>query len=234
VSATGGASLSRNTAGAAYPYTSTSGAVSITGNTFTGYPQYYYYFYDWQIGSDCASATRTPIQVNVTPAPTATLTATQPATGGILLTATPVAGATYEFFRNGTSVGAASTTNTLLISSPTLYGSYTVVVTSGGCASAPSNPIAVTYTSTRPATLNGVSLLVYPNPTPDGHLTLELTGPQAKASQLEVLNSLGQTVLRRPLAPGTATLSFAPLAAGVYTLRVHTEQGILTQRVVRE
>jgi parallel beta-helix repeat protein len=234
VSATGGASLSRNTAGAAYPYTSTSGAVSITGNTFTGYPQYYYYFYDWQIGSDCPSATRTPIQVNVTPAPTATLTATVTSTGGTLLTATPVAGATYEFFRNGTSVAAASTTNTLLITSPAQYGSYTVVVTSGGCASAPSNSISVTYTSTRPSTLNGVSLLVYPNPTPDGRLTLELTGPQAKASQLEVLNSLGQTVQRRPLAPGTATLSLAPLAAGVYTLRVHTEQGVLTQRVVRE
>jgi hypothetical protein len=233
VSATGGASLSRNTAGATYPYTDASGAVSITGNTFSGYPQYYYYFYDWQIGGECASATRTPIQVNVTTVP-ATLTATMPATGGTLLTATPVAGATYQFFRNNTAVGAASTTNTLLVSSPTLYGSYTVVVTSSGCASAPSNPIAVTYTSTRPSTLNGVSLLVYPNPTPDGRLTLELTGPQAKASQLEVLNSLGQTVQRRPLAPGTATLSFAPLAAGVYTLRVHTEQGILTQRVVRE
>ncbi len=234
ISATGGASLSRNTAGATYPYTSTNGGLSITGNTFTGYPQYYYYFYDWQLGRECVSATRTPIQVNVTPAPTATLAATMPATGGILLTATPVAGATYQFFRNGTAVAAASTTNTLLIASAALNGNYTVVVTSGGCASAPSAAVAVTLTGTRPSSLNGVSLLVYPNPTPDGHLTLELTGPQAKAAQLEVLNSLGQTVQRRPLAPGTATLSLAPLAAGVYTLRVHTEQGILTQRVVRE
>jgi hypothetical protein len=234
---TGSGTLFRNTTGANYPFASSNGNVSITANTFTPTTftnTYYYYFYDWQIGGECVSATRTPIQVNVTPAPTATLTATMPATGGTLLTATPVAGATYEFFRNGTSVAAASTTNTLLISSPTLYGSYTVVVTSSGCASAPSNAIAVTYTSTRPSTLNGVSLLVYPNPTPDGRLTLELTGPQAKASQLEVLNALGQTVERRSLAPGTAQLSLAPLAAGVYTLRVHTEQGVLTQRVVRE
>jgi hypothetical protein len=213
-----------------YPYTSPSGQLSITGATLANY---YYYFYNWQVSSECVSATRTPIQVNVTTVP-ATLTATIPATGGTLLTATSVAGATYQFFRNGMAVAAASTTNTLLISSPTLYGIYTVVVTSGGCASTPSNAISVTYTSTRTATLNGVSLLVYPNPTPDGHLTLELTGPQAKASQLEILNSLGQTVQRRPLAPGTATLSLAPLAPGVYTLRVLTEQGILTQRVVRE
>ena len=132
------------------------------------------------------------------------------------------------------SVGTASTTNTLLLQSGTLSGSYTVVVTSGSCASAPSAAVAVTITGTRPASLNGVSLLVYPNPTPDGRLTLELTGPQAKAAQLEILNSLGQTVQGRTLAPGTATVSLAPLAAGVYTLRVHTEQGILTQRVVRE
>jgi hypothetical protein len=233
VSATGGATLSRNTAGAAYPYTDASGAVSITGNTFTGYPQYYYYFYDWQLTSECVSATRTPIQVNVTTVP-ATLTASTPSTGGTLLTAAPVAGATYQFFLNGTAVGAASSTNTLLVANASGNGSYTVVVTSAGCTSAPSAAVAVTLTGTRTASLNGVSLLVYPNPTPDGRLTLELTGPQAKASQLEVLNSLGQTVQRRALAPGTAPLSLVGLAPGVYTLRVHTEQGILTQRIVRE
>jgi hypothetical protein len=233
ISSTGGATLSRNTAGASYPYTSTNGGLSITGNTFTGYPQYYYYFYDWQLGRECVSATRTPIQVHVNTVP-ATLTASTPSTGGTLLTAGAVAGATYQFFLNGTAVGTASTTNTLLVPNASGNGSYTVVVTSGSCTSAPSTAVAVTLTGTRTASLNGVSLLVYPNPTPDGRLTLELTGPQAKASQLEVLNPLGQTVQRRALVPGTAPLSLAGLAPGVYTLRVHTEQGILTQRVVRE
>jgi parallel beta-helix repeat protein len=214
-----------------YPYTSPSGVVSITGTTLGS--TYYYFFYNWQLSTECASATRTPIQVNVTTVP-ATLTATMPSTGGTLLTATPVAGATYQFLLNGQPVGTASTTNTLLVTSPAQYGSYTVVVTSGGCTSAPSAPVAVTNTATRTASLNGVSLLVYPNPTLDGRLTLELTGPQAKASQLEVLNALGQAVHRRTLAPGTAPLSLAGLAPGVYTLRVHTEQGVLTQRVVRE
>ncbi len=214
-----------------YPFASPSGLVSITGATVNGL---YNYFYNWQINNECLSATRTPIQVNVTPAPTATLSAATQANGAVLLTAAPVAGATYQFYLNGTAVGTASTTNTLLLQSGTLNGSYTVVVTSGGCASAPSNAVAVTVTGTRPASLGGVSLLVYPNPTPDGRLTLELTGPQAKASQLEVLNALGQVVLGRTLAPGTAPLSLAGLAPGVYTLRAHTEQGVLTQRVVRE
>ncbi|HET9505548.1 MAG TPA: T9SS type A sorting domain-containing protein [Hymenobacter sp.] len=223
--------LSTSTPATTYPYTSPSGAVTITGTTLG--TSYYYFFYNWQLGVDCPSPTRTPIQVNVTTVP-ATLTASTPTTGGILLTAAPVAGATYQFFLNGTAVGAASTTNTLLVASAAQHGTYTVVVTSGGCTSAPSAPLVVTSTATRTASLNGVSLLVYPNPTPDGRLTLELTGPQAKASQLEVLNALGQAVQRRNLAPGTAQLSLAGLAAGVYTLRVHTEQGVLTQRVVRE
>jgi hypothetical protein len=214
-----------------YPFASPSSLVNITGPTSGGF---YNYFYNWQITNECASATRTPIQVNVTPAPTATLTAAAQPDGSVLLTAAPVAGATYQFFRNGTAVGAASTTNTLLLQSGTLNGNYTVVVTSGGCASAPSAAVAVTVTGTRTASLGGVSLLVYPNPTPDGRLTLELTGPQAKAAQLDVLNALGQVVRRQALAPGTAPLSVAELAPGVYTLRVHTEQGVLTQRVVRQ
>ncbi len=225
--------LLRDNAGAnlTYPFLSPSGLVSITGAPINGF---YNYFYNWQITNECASATRTPIQVNVTPVPTATLTAATQPNGTVLLTAAPVAGATYQFFRNGNSAGAASTTNTLLLQSAALNGNYTVVVTNSGCASAPSAAVAVTVTGTRTASLNGVSLLVYPNPTPDGRLTLALAGPQAKAAQLDVLNALGQVVQRRPLAPGTAPLSLAELAPGVYTLRVHTEQGILTQRVVRE
>jgi hypothetical protein len=226
--------LLRDDAGAnitGYPFTSPSGALTITGTSVAGY---YYYFYNWQLSSECVSATRTPIVVNVTTPATPTLTAAAQPNGSVLLTAGAVTGATYQFFRNNVAVGAASTTNTLLLQSGVLNGSYTVVVTSAGCPSAPSAAVAVTVTGTRTATLNGVSLQVYPNPTPDGSLTLELTGPQAKASQLTVLNSLGQAVHTRLLPAGTAKLSLAHLAAGVYTLQVQTPEGMLTQRIVRE
>jgi hypothetical protein len=405
------ASLYRNTAGASYPYTSPSGAVSITGNTFSGFPQYYYYFYDWVLGSECVStAARTPIVVNVggaglvaslsaaaattcgrtpyqlagtiagtatgatytstgtgafspnattlnatytpstadvtagsvtitlTPtgpaascttagqvvlaiasAPTATfsyptgtyctgsastvtptlatgttagtfsttgtglglnpatgainlaasaagtytvtntaaaagactgttatatitivaglatptLTATPQAGGGLLLSAPVLAGATYQFFRNNGSVGTAGTSNTLLLPAGSPSGSYTVVITStSGCASAAS--VALVVTATQTVSLTGVSLRVYPNPTPNGSLTLELRGPRATASELVVLNSLGQVVHTSTIAPGSASLNLGTLAAGVYTFRVKTTEGVLTQRVVRE
>ncbi|GAB2854238.1 beta strand repeat-containing protein [Hymenobacter ruber] len=407
------ASLYRNTAGASYPYTSPSGAVSITGNTFSGYPMYYYYFFDWVLGSECVGASRTPIVVNVTPglvaslpvaaatscgrtpyqlsgtiagsatgatyttsgtgtfspnattlnatytpsaadvtagtvtltltptgpsapctstgqvvltlatppnaafsypagtyctgsttpvlpvlAPgavagtfsttglglsvnpttgainlatatsdgtytilntvatsgacsgtsssttitinfgvvTPTLTSTAQTGGGVLLTTPALAGVTYQFFRNGIPVTATpGTSNTLLLQPGAQNGNYTVVVTSTtGCSSAPSNAVAVVVTATQTASLTGVSLLVYPNPTPNGSLTLELRGPRATASQLTVLNSLGQVVHTSTIAAGSASLNLGHLASGVYTFRVKTTEGVLTQRVVRE
>jgi hypothetical protein len=164
-----------------------------------------------------------------------TLTATTQPNGSVLLSTPALIGVTYQFFQGTTSMGPASTSNTLLLAAGTQSGSYTVVVTSAaGCASVPSAPVSVVVTSTQTATLNGVSLLVYPNPTPNGHLTLELRGARAKASQLTVLNALGQVVHSGVLSAGLETLSLTNLASGVYTVRVLTTEGVLTQRVVRE
>ncbi len=59
----------RNTTGATYPYVIPN-VISIDGNSFTGYPQYYYFFYNWKIGGGnlCASA-RVPDTVFVTGIP---------------------------------------------------------------------------------------------------------------------------------------------------------------------
>jgi hypothetical protein len=184
-------------------------------------------------GSCNGTSSSTTITINfgvVTP----TLTSA-PQAGGILLTTPALAGVTYQFFRNGVAVAAPGSSNTLLLLPGAQNGSYTVVVTStSGCASAPSNAVAVTVTGTQTAALTGVSLLVYPNPTPNGSLTLELRGPRATASQLVVLNALGQVVHTSTIAAGSASLNLAHLAAGVYTFRVKTTEGVLTQRVVRE
>ena len=125
--------------------------------------------------------------------------------------------------------------NTLLLPVGSQNGSYTVVVTStAGCASALSNAVSVTVTSTQTAALVGVSLLMYSNPTPNGSLTLELRDPRATASQPVVLNPLCQVMHTRTIAAGSASLNLASLAAGVYTFRMETTEGGLTQRVVRE
>lgn len=82
------------------------------------------------------------------------------------------------------------------------------------------------------AALAGTSLNVYPNPTADGMLTVELLGYRQPVT-LTLLNALGQQVLVREVA-GNATpqLALNGLAAGVYVLRATTAGGTDTRRVV--
>jgi hypothetical protein len=153
--------------------------------------------------------------------------------GGVQLSTNPVGGVLYQFFVNGVAVGPASTNFSVTVPNVPASASYTVVlVVPSGCSSAPSTPVVVTGAAV--ASLNGVSLRVYPNPTVDGQLTLELSGVKAKASQLTVLNTLGQVVYAGTVAAGTAALDLRSFASGVYTFRVQTSEGVLTQRVVRQ
>jgi hypothetical protein len=79
------------------------------------------------------------------------------------------------------------------------------------------------------------ALLVYPNPSSTGQLTLRLDGFHGKG-QASLLNALGQVVLTKALDAGTTeqTLSTRGLAAGLYTLRVQIGQEVLTRKVVLE
>ncbi|UOQ98434.1 T9SS type A sorting domain-containing protein [Hymenobacter sp. 5317J-9] len=186
----------------------------------------------------CSGASSSTTTVTINPGVAQpTLTATPQAGGAVLLSTPALVGATYQFFKGtpAVAVGPPSSANTLLLAAGTQSGAYTVVVTSTtGCSSIPSAPVSVVVTGTQTATLNGVSLRVFPNPTADGRLRVELSGINAKASQLRVFNALGQVVHAGSLAVGTESLNLSKLAAGVYTLRVQTAEGVLTQRIVRE
>ncbi|PJJ47703.1 T9SS type A sorting domain-containing protein, partial [Hymenobacter chitinivorans] len=114
------------------------------------------------------------------------------------------------------------------------YGSYTVVVSAGGCAAAPSAALVVS-SSVKP--LAGSSLSVYPNPTHDGNLTVELSG-YAKATELTVINALGQVVFTTTVDGNSSTrsvrLNLAAQPVGVYLLRAKTEGGLDIRRIVKE
>ena len=92
---------------------------------------------------------------------------------------------------------------------------------------------------TAAAPAQAASLLrLYPNPTPDGQLTLELGGYR-EAVQLTVSNALGQRIYSRELPAGALTqaqaLNLGSLPAGVYVLQVRTASGALeVRRFVRE
>ena|GEM_PF-631802 len=89
-------------------------------------------------------------------------------------------------------------------------------------------------TSARPR-IDSKALLVYPNPSSSGQLTLRLNGHPGPG-QATLLNALGQEVRRAELAAGNGeqVLSTRGLASGVYTLRVVIGTDILTRKVVLE
>jgi hypothetical protein len=78
------------------------------------------------------------------------------------------------------------------------------------------------------------ALVVYPNPSNTGQLTLKLSNLSG-AGHATLLNALGQVVLTKSLT-GTAeqTLSTRGLATGVYTLRIEAGSDVLTRKVVLE
>ena len=83
--------------------------------------------------------------------------------------------------------------------------------------------------------IDAEALLVYPNPSNTGQLTLRLV-PQATAGTATLLNVLGQAVATLPLPAHTTetTLPVRGLAAGLYTLRVTMAGQVLTRKVVLE
>ena len=168
------------------------------------------------------------------PAP-GTPVATAQANGTVVLSvANPLLSVTYQFYRNGVAVGAATATGTLTLTGNNQSGQYTVVaISAAGCQSAPSAAVTATVTGTR-ATAGGLSLLVAPNPTANGQVQVTLSGANASSSGLVLLNALGQVVYSSQLSAGTNALDLHQLAAGVYVLRVQTPAGVLTERLVRE
>ena len=122
---------------------------------------------------------------------------------------------------------------------PTTSGTYTVVVTqaSGGVTYTLPASAAFTVLAAQRA-LPGTRLSVAPNPTPDGRLTVTLTG-YAQPVALTVFDALGRrvasTILATPNPQGsTQELNLHGVGAGMYLLQVRTAASLETRRIVRE
>lgn len=80
------------------------------------------------------------------------------------------------------------------------------------------------------------AMQLYPNPTPDGRLTLSLRNYREPA-QLSIHNALGQRVAQATVPAGAASqvLDLSALAPGVYTVQARTPSGPpVVQRLVRQ
>ncbi len=181
-------------------------------------------------GCAATSATST-FTVNPRPA-TPTLSA---AYNGATTTLTSSAATGNQFYFNNVLIAGATGQTYVVNGTPASLGSYTVTTTNAnGCTSLPSTALVVT-SSLKP--LAGSSLNVYPNPTHDGNLTVELKGYH-QAVELTVLNALGQVVSTAlvPAAAGNTTqvLNLSQLPSGIYIMRAKTEGGVDARRIVKD
>lgn len=73
-----------------------------------------------------------------------------------------------------------------------------------------------------------VKVSVYPNPASD---RLTVSGVEGNGTA-ELVNTLGQPVLKREIVGGRGDIEVGTLARGAYFLRVHTADGVVTWKVV--
>ncbi len=74
---------------------------------------------------------------------------------------------------------------------------------------------------------NNGNVVLYPNPT-KGNVTIEAAG----MSRITVVSVLGQVVYDTEVNADTYTLNMAQFNAGMYMVRVYTEEGVTVKRVV--
>ncbi|MBR1549165.1 MAG: leucine-rich repeat domain-containing protein [Bacteroidales bacterium] len=73
-----------------------------------------------------------------------------------------------------------------------------------------------------------LKVYVYPNPASD---RLTVNGVEGNGTA-ELVNTLGQPVLKRELVGGRGDIEVGTLARGAYFLRVHTNDGVVTRKVI--
>ncbi|MBH8560032.1 fibronectin type III domain-containing protein [Hymenobacter negativus] len=164
-----------------------------------------------------------------------TLTITGTAAGMVRVFTTPScsAGPFNQVFCQA-ATGSNLNVGPVRLTGLTVGTTYYVAVSGYGSSDTTGSFTILSTPTATSAQANTDALLVYPNPSNTGQLTLRLSGLNA-GGQATLLNALGQVVATKALS-GTAeqTLSTRGLATGLYTLRVTVGGQVLTRKVVLE
>ncbi len=229
-----------NTTGTAYPYM-VSDIVSIK-NSSSG-QNVYPFFYDWKIeyGSPCG---REPITAFVQ---TGTITADFSAStdsldlslsnGAITFMDNTINATTWFWdFGDGTTATVANPTH--IYTQPGAYEVYLQVSNNNGCSDVTSQNITVLNfpVATDYQTLLDLQIKIYPNPT-DEILTIQLDLQQNSNVQFQLLNAIGQAVLKtdnRSFSNEKTTLNVQHLPSGIYFLQIRIDNQVITRKVLIE
>lgn len=165
------------------------------------------------------------------------LSLTGTAAGSVRVFTTPdcAAGPFRELFCQAAATNNVGFTAPISVGGLTPGQRYYVAVAGFGSSDVPGSfSLQLSHITGTLAPAGTAALLVYPNPSRDGQLTLRRVAPLA--GQATLFNSLGQAVLTQPLAAGLTehTLTVRGLAPGLYTLRVVSGQAVSSRAVVLE
>jgi hypothetical protein len=154
---------------------------------------------------------------------------------GYTLKAVANGASAFQWYRNGTMMPGAEN-NELVVNLP---GTYRVEIKDGNTCSSLSQPFDVILTNVEEEGVAGYTndLQVYPNPT-NGQVTLEVMSATAGAVRVDVINSLGETVMSfNDVANGGAfntTMNVSDLATGVYTVVMTSGNDHWSVRMIRQ
>ena len=168
---------------------------------------------------------------------TTTLTLTGNPAGMVRVFTTPdcAAGLFTQVFCLASGANNTALSGPVVIPGLTAGQRYYVAVSGYGSSDTPGSfTIVGTSLLASKAQAETNALVVFPNPSNTGQLTLRLSGLNG-GGQATLLNALGQVVLTKTLT-GTVeqTLTTRNLATGMYTLRVTVAGQVLTRKVVLE
>jgi PKD repeat protein len=225
--------LSRNSAGAVFPYTSTDGTLSITGNSLNAAGRYYF-FYNWQLQQAACTTPLTPVTVYVLTPGGSAFTATGTGSPTVSFTPANTTATTYAWdFGDGSTSTDMSPSHTYATA-----GTYTVqlVVSNGGCSETISQTV-----STVALGINDMSafsaMSVFPNPAKD-IVTLSVnSSKQFSNCVVSFTNVLGQKEMSNKVDLNNGANKFdiniSNLSAGVYFLSLQNGKDVVTTKFVK-
>ncbi len=206
--------------------------VPIVGATTSSYSATSKGTYSCETISDCDTAQSNEIFVNVYKNPSAFISPDGPTifcTGGsVLLSVTPVAGCTYQWYKGATPIAGA----TSLTYTATTSGNYKcrVTKTATGCYKN-SNAIAVSVPCREENNTLENTFSIYPNPA-NNFITIETDFSTKKTIYLT--DALGQIVKTITTSENNITIDLQGIASGVYFIKMEDGINSVTQKFIKQ
>jgi hypothetical protein len=143
-------------------------------------------------------------------------------TGNVLTANT--AGATYQWLDcdNGNAIIVGETNQSY---TPANTGNYAVELTQNSCVDT-SACFLVDYSGIKD--LSSTSLLVYPNPSIDGHFSIQFDGA---ITAIELFDIAGRSILIS-YAIEKGTINASALESGKYLIRIYSNKGVFNEQLV--